>query len=184
MLKGFFSRYISGFEKQWGYDASYMRVLLDAGSWRFLRFGLVASLGHGDGAPRDALAAAGILATLREDCGPCTQIGVDMAEKNGVDPAVLRAVLAGDCASMSEAAALGYRFARAVLDHDGPAADELREVIEGLWGQKAVVDLSLAITVGRIYPTVKFGLGYAKTCSRVTVSGAPAAFHRPEVLAA
>ena len=89
-----------------------------------------------------------------------------------------------DCAAMSEAAALGYRFARAVLDHDGPTADEIRQVIESLWGKKAVVDLSLAITVGRIYPTVKFGLGHAKTCSRVTVSGAPATFHRPEPIAA
>ena len=71
-----------------------------------------------------------------------------------------------------------------MLDHDGPAADEARDAIEALWGKTAVVDLSLAITVGRIYPTVKFGLGHAKTCSRVTVSGAPAPFHRPEPLAA
>lgn len=180
MLKALLARTIARFEKQWGYDASYMRDLLDAGAWRFMRFGFVVSLGHGDAAPRDALSAAGILATLREDCGPCTQIGVDIAEKSGVKPEVLRAILAGDCAAMSEAAALGYRFARAVLDHDGPAADEARETIAALWGQKAVVDLSLAITVGRIYPTVKFGLGHAKTCSRVTVSGAAAPFHRPE----
>ena len=184
MLKAWFSRYISRFEKQWGYDGSYMRELLDAGSWRFMRFGFVASLGHGDAAPRDAISAAGILATLREDCGPCTQIGVDIAEKSGVDAAVLRAILAGDCAAMSDDAALGYRFARAVLDHDGPAADEARETIVAMWGRKAVVDLSLAITVGRIYPTVKFGLGHAKTCSRVTVAGTPAPFHRPEPLAA
>lgn len=184
MLKALLARSIARFEKQWGYDASYMRDLLDAGSWRFMRFGFVASLGHGDAAPREAIAAASILATLREDCGPCTQIGVDIAEKGGVDPAVLRAILAGDCAAMSEAAALGYRFARAVLDHDGPAADEAHDAIEALWGKTAVVDLSLAITVGRIYPTVKFGLGHAKTCSRVTVAGAPAPFHRPEPLAA
>ena len=183
MLKAWFSRYISRFEKQWGYDGSYMRELLDAGSRRFMRFGFVASLGHGDAAPRDALSAAGILATLREDCGPCTQIGVDIAEKSGVDPAVLRAILAGDCAGMSDAAVLGYRFARAVLDQDGPAADEARETIVSMWGRKAVVDRSLAITVGRIYPTVKFGLGHAKTCSRVTVAGTPAPFHRPEPLA-
>ncbi|MDO9338816.1 MAG: hypothetical protein Q7T61_20680 [Caulobacter sp.] len=179
MLKAWLARTISRFETQWNYDASYMRDLLDAGSWRLLRFGFVASLGQGNAAPPDARAAAGILATLREDCGPCTQISVDMAEKGGVDPAVLRAILAGDCAAMSEAAAIGYRFAGAVLDHDGPAADELREVIETLWGKSAVADLSLAITVGRIYPTVKFGLGHARTCSRVTVSGAPVPFHRP-----
>jgi hypothetical protein len=184
MLKALLSRRIDAFERQWNYQADYMRDLLAAGAGRFVRFGLVASLGHGKAAPAEAQAAAGITATLSEDCGPCTQISVDIAEKRGVDPAVLRAILAGDEAAMGQAARLGYRFAVAVLAKDGPAADWAREAIEALWGRPAVVDLSLAITTGRMYPTVKFGLGHARSCSRVTVAGAPAPFHRPEAQAA
>lgn len=184
MLKFLLSRQIDGFERQWGYDASYMRDLLDADPWAFVRFGLVASLGHMSGAPAEARAAAGILATLHEDCGPCTQIGVDIAAAGGVKPAVLRAILAGDEAAMGETAALGYRFAGAVLSKNGPAADWAREAIEALWGKRAVTVLSLAIMVGRMYPTVKFGLGHAKTCSKVTVAGEDAGFVRPETLAA
>ncbi|MBX3480466.1 MAG: hypothetical protein KF842_08695 [Caulobacter sp.] len=184
MLKALLSRQITAFERQFNYDAGYMRDLLAAGVGRFIRFGFVASLGHGKAAPAEAMAAADILATLHEDCGPCTQISVDIATARGVDPAVLRAILAGDEATMGETARHGYRFARAVLDHDGPAADWAREAIEALWGKTAVIDLSLAITTGRMYPTLKFGMGHARTCSRVLVDGQPAPFHRPEALAA
>jgi hypothetical protein len=184
MLRAILSRQIDAFERQWNYKADYMRDLLAAGPWQFIRFGFVASLGHGKAAPKEALAAAGILATLAEDCGPCTQISVDIATAGRVKPEVLRAILAGDEPAMGETAALGYRFARAVLEKDLPAADWAREAIEALWGQAAVVDLSLAVMVGRMYPTVKFGLGHARSCARVTVAGAPAPFHRPESLAA
>jgi hypothetical protein len=180
MLKALLSAQITRFERQFDYDAAYMRDLLDAGAGRFLKFGLVASLGHGKAAPPQALAAAGITATLAEDCGPCTQISVDIAERGGVAPAILRAILSGDEPAMGEVAGLGYRFARAVLEKNGPAADWAREAIEALWGKAAVADLSLAITIGRMYPTVKYGLGHAKVCSRVTVAGAPAPFHRLE----
>src|SRR5580692_633717 len=37
--------------------------------------------------------AAGITVVRHEDCGPCTQLGVTMAERAGVSPAVLRAVV-------------------------------------------------------------------------------------------
>jgi hypothetical protein len=85
---------------------------------------------------------------------------------------------------MTPAARLGYRFAAAVLAKDADGCDAAREEIRALWGSAAVVDLSLAVTMGRMYPTVKFGLGHARACARVTVAGQPAPFHRPEVLAA
>ena len=38
-------------------------------------------------------------------------------------------------------------------------------------GRKGVVDLTLALQLGRMFPMVKAGLGYAKECRRVTVDG-------------
>jgi hypothetical protein len=40
------------------------------------------------------------------------------------------------------------------------------------------VDLSLAITTARLYPTVKYALGHGKACSRLVVEGEAAPFHR------
>jgi hypothetical protein len=171
MLKAFLARQIDKMERQWGYDASYMRLVLAASPATFLKFGVVTGLVERKAAPSAALAAAGIAGTLAEDCGPCTQISVDMAAAAGVEPEILRAILAGDEAAMGEVAALAWRFARASLARDMAAADPLREEIVRRWGDKGLVAVSMALTAARMYPTLKYALGYGKACSKVTVSG-------------
>jgi hypothetical protein len=175
---------IRPFERSFDYDASYMRALLAASPATFLKFSVATGLVRRRDAPAEALAAAGLVATLREDCGPCTQIGVDIAVRGGLDRRVLRAILAGDEAAMGETAALAYRFAQASLDRDLVVADPLRDEIVRRWGDKALVAIALTITTGRMYPTLKYALGYGKTCSKVTVAGEAAPFERPRLLAA
>jgi len=171
-------------ERSFNYDASYMRDVLDASPATFLKFSVVTGLVQRKAAPAEALAAAGIAATLREDCGPCTQIGVDIAERTGVPATVLRGILAGDARAMGETAALAWRFAQASLDRDMEAADPLRDEIVRRWGPKALVAISLAIVTGRMYPTLKYALGHGKSCSRIVVGGQNAPFERPLGLAA
>ena len=184
MLKALFSRQISNFEKTWNYDASYMRDLLAASPWTFLKFSIVTAMTPRRDAPPEALAAAGIVGTLAEDCGPCTQISVDSATAGGVSPEVLRAILGGDIDKMGQAAALGYGFARAVLEKRLDEADVMREAVLKRWGHKGLVALSLALTSARLYPTVKYALGHGKTCSRVTVAGAVMPVQKPTEAAA
>jgi hypothetical protein len=117
------------------------------------------------------------VAVRQEDCGPCTQLGVAMAERAGVDPKVLRAVLTDNPDAMPPEVALTWRFARATLAHD-PAADELRNTIVKRWGPDAVVSLAFAMVGARIYPTVKYAMGHGKACTRVVVGGAPVTFDR------
>lgn len=171
MLKTLLSRWLDGFEKTWGYDASYMRFVLAASPAALLKFSFVPGIVDRKAAPAEALAAAGIAGTLVEDCGPCTQIGVDMAAANGVKPEVLRAILAGDEEGMGEAAALAWRFANASLARDMERADPLREEITCRWGDKGLVAIGFAITTARMYPTLKYALGYGKACSKVVVAG-------------
>jgi len=171
VLKILFSRWLDGFEKTWGYDASYMRYVLAASPATFLKFSFITGAVDRKAAPAEVLAAAGVVATLVEDCGPCTQIGVDMAAAGGVKPEVLRAILAGDEQGMGEAAALAWRFAKASLARDMERADPLRDEIVRRWGDKGLVAISFAITTGRMYPTLKYALGYGKACSKVVVAG-------------
>jgi hypothetical protein len=184
MIRAILSSVLTRFERTWNYDAGYLREVLDVSPSAFLKFMLVGSLGHGRRAPATAIAAAGIVGSLTEDCGPCTQIGLDMAAKAGVSVEVLRAVLEGDEAAMGPDARLAYVFAMAVLDRDLERADFLRDDILRLWGKGALVDLGLALTTARMYPTLKYALGHGRACSRVTVSGQPAAFRKPELIAA
>jgi hypothetical protein len=171
MLKTLLSRQLASMERQWGYDASYLRYVLHASPATFVKFGVVSGLVDRKAAPAAALAAAGIAGTLVEDCGPCTQIGVDMAVAAGVQPETLRAILAGDEPGMGEDAALAWRFARASLARDMVACDPLRDQIVRRWGEAGLVAVGLAITTARMYPTLKYALGYGKACSKVVVAG-------------
>jgi hypothetical protein len=185
MLKALIHRFITArLERPFGYDATYLHALADASPATFIKFSVVTGLVDRAAAPAEALAAAGIVATLGEDCGPCTQIGVDIALANGARSGAVRAILAGDEAAMGEDAALAYRFAHASLARDLDAADAAREEIVCRWGQKGMIAVSLAITTARMYPTLKYAMGYGKTCSQVMVAGEPAPFERRERLAA
>ena len=171
MLKALLSRALVGFERTWRYDASYMRLVLKVSPASLIKFMVGTRAPDTEAAPGAALAAAGIVGTLAEDCGPCTQIVADIAAANGVPPAIVRAILAGDEAAMGETAALAWRFARASLARDMEACDPLRDEIVRRWGEKALVAISLSLMTARMYPTLKYALGYGKTCSKVVVAG-------------
>ena len=152
---------------------TYMRDMIDASPRAAWLFSRVTALGQfRRDIPVEAWCAAGLTAVRHEDCGPCTQLGVAMAERAGVSPTVLRAVLADDPDAMPPDVALAWKFTRATLAHDA-AADEYREAIVKRWGRLALVSLAFAITASRIYPTVKYALGHGKACMRVVVAGTP-----------
>jgi alkylhydroperoxidase family enzyme len=171
MLRWLLRRSVSAFERQWNYDASYLREMIDVSpraAWRFFN---AARLGtYSRDVPIEALAAAGITAVRSEDCGPCTQLATAMAERRGARPEILRAILKEDVAAMPDDVALAWRFTKATLAHDA-AADDYRAVILERWGPRAIVTLAFAITTARIYPTVKYAMGHGKACTRVVVGG-------------
>ena len=171
MLRSILRALTGRFERRYDYDASYMRELIDIDPAAFFAFSKVQGLSSYRKAPPEALVAAGLVGTLAEDCGPCTQIGCDIATANGVRPEVLRGILAGDAALMGEKAWLAYRFAKASLARDMDACDPLRDEIVARWGDKALVAISLSLMAARMYPTLKYALGYGKACSKVVVAG-------------
>jgi hypothetical protein len=181
MLKWLLRRRLDAFGKQFGYDASYVREILDADLGAFLKFSKAQGFGnYHKNIPVAPLAAAKLVAVMAEDCGPCAQLGVTMAERAGVPPQVLRAILEGDESAMPPDVALAYRFARATLAHD-PEADGLREEILRLWGEKGLISLAFGIAGTRIYPTVKYALGHGTACTRIKVAGSAVAVARPQV---
>lgn len=162
---------IRRFESEFDYDMSYGHELLDISRKAFLRFsGLMGISRYREDVPAETYYAAQITAALSEDCGPCTQLCVTMAERAGVLPTVLRAVIEGDEQAMSEEAALGWRFACAVLAHD-PEANHWRLQIQQRWGSKAVASLAMVIAGARVYPAMKYALGHGQACTRVRAGG-------------
>jgi ubiquinone/menaquinone biosynthesis C-methylase UbiE len=79
------------------YDASYLHEIVEASPRAAWMFSRAAAIGkYRKDVPVAAWTAAAIAAVRHEDCGPCTQLGVSMAERAGVDAKVLRAVLTED----------------------------------------------------------------------------------------
>ncbi len=182
MIRWVLRKAIGKFERDWNYDASYMRDMIDVSpraAWLFAR---VTALGQfRRDLPMDAWYTAGITAVRHEDCGPCTQLAVTMAERAGVSASVLRAVLSDDTDAMPPDVALVWRFTRATLAHD-PAADGYREAIVTRWGKRALISVAFAITAARLYPTVKYALGHGHACMRVVVAGTPVTFDHGRAL--
>jgi hypothetical protein len=172
MLRWLMRRKIAAFERAFDHDMGYVRDLVDADPRAARLYGQAVRLGqYRRDVPLLAWLAAQITTVMAEDCGPCTQLGVTMAEREGADPAVLRAILTRDLGALPDDAALGVRFAEAVLAHDA-AADALRDEVVRRWGRRGLVSLGFAITAGRLYPTLKYALGHGRACTRVTVGGA------------
>ncbi|HZS83787.1 MAG TPA: hypothetical protein VFA50_13010 [Stellaceae bacterium] len=171
MLRWFLRRQVAAFERAWKYDASYLRRLIDVDPRAMLAFGkLQAIVGYRRDVPPAVYAAAGLAAVIEEDCGPCTQLGIDMAQQSGVDPALLRAIVMRDFAAMPEEVALAVRFTEATLGRSGEA-DGLREQVVRRFGQRGLISLAFAMLAARMYPTLKYALGHGQACRRLTIGG-------------
>jgi hypothetical protein len=157
--------------KRYGHETSYLEMMLKESPSAFFKFApVMKAAGHREVVPVDASFAAKIVGALAEDCGPCAQLTVDMASEAGMPKDQIEAVLRRDPRAMHSATILGYQFADAVVRRSAED-DEHREAVRARWGEKGVIDLALALQMGRMFPMVKAGLGYAKECRRVTVSG-------------
>jgi hypothetical protein len=170
MLTWIIKNRIAAFERKHGYDASYLRELLAIDPKAFWAFAKAAAKlgGYRRDVPRDVYYGASITSVMAEDCGPCTQLGVGFALAEGATQTVIANIIAGDLVALPDDVALAVKFARAVHAH-AAEADDLRAEIERRWGKRAVASLALAITASRLYPTVKYALGYGKACTRITV---------------
>ncbi len=169
MLKRLLAAMIHRFERRYAYDMQYAHVLLAARTQALLRF-LPATWmsSYRADAPLGAWFAVKLAATLYEDCGPCTALVVKMAQEAGLSPATLQAILTQDLAALDEATARGWRYAQAVLTHD-PSADTRREEIRAAWGDAALAALALTLTASRVFPHLKYALGYGHACGLVQV---------------
>jgi hypothetical protein len=171
MLTWFLRRQIAAFERTWNYDASYIREMIDADPRAMMLFGKVQGLSqYRKDVPLAAYCAAGLVAVMAEDCGPCTQLGIDMAQREGVDAAILRAIVARDYAAMPEEVALAVRFTEATLRH-APEADDLREEVLRRWGKRGLISLAFSMLSARVYPTLKYALGHGRACTRLVIGG-------------
>jgi hypothetical protein len=169
MLKLLFHRTIRRYEKQFGYDATYLHEILAASTAAFIKFALFQTMSnHHDGVSKQAWYAAKLAGALSEDCGPCSQLVIDTALRDGVAPQTIIALLRGGIDDVDEDAALGFRYGRAVAMRD-PAIGSLIGAVKKHFGQRGVVSLDFVVSSARVYPCLKRGMGHGMACVKLTV---------------
>jgi hypothetical protein len=82
----------------------------------------------------------------------------------------VEAIVRREVSAMSAETALGFGFADAIV-HRSDDQDLRREAVRARWGDKGVIDLAMALQMGRLFPMMKLALGYARECRRVSVDG-------------
>jgi len=151
-------------ERMTGEDAAWMRDVSALGRRAFYRLlGFYRFANFRRAAPGGMAMLARLGAVMAEDCGPCTRIVARLAKRSGVAAEELRAALAGG-GDLTGDADLAYRFGRAIASGD-PEADTLGEAIEARHSRKVRTELTIGAATARVYPAIKRGLGYARTCS-------------------
>ncbi len=169
MLKRLLHHVIARFERRYGYDMTYGHSMLRIRPAAFLRFLPVSLLAnYRDQVPIAAWFAAKLTASLHEDCGPCTQLVVRMAEEAGLAPVLLRAILQRDMAMLDADTALSLAFASAVLTR-AAESNTLRDQVRARWGERGLISLALCISATRVFPSLKYALGYGHACGLLAI---------------
>ena len=156
-------------ERETGYSTAYLRHMVSTSLGAFIRFAFFTPMAS----YRRKLGlipwhVARIRATKSEDCGPCVQLVVDMAIKDGVSKKIVEATLTNRPQLLPEEALIAYIFTDTVVNAD-PDDDVLRAEIVDRYGERGLVELAMTIAACRVFPTLKRALGYAQSCQIVAV---------------
>ncbi|WDE08845.1 hypothetical protein SG34_033675 [Thalassomonas viridans] len=170
MIRYIFNKTLVAMKNRYDYDVRYMHDILKTDLRAFLKLMAFQTMStHAGKLPAGVLFAARIRAIIWDDCGPCTQLLVNMALEAKVSPDIVHAIIDRDTDSLPQDIALVVRFTELVLAHS-PGADDLREEIVALWGNEGLITIAYCISSYRVYPALKYALGYGKACSRIQVN--------------
>lgn len=169
MIKRFLASKLKGFGAQFDYDTAYMTDILQEDLGGFIKFALFQQMGtHRRQVPLEPWYAAKLRTIIAEDCGPCTQLVVNMAIAEGVAKETVHAIVCRELSRLDAGTSLAVRFTEACLAH-APQANDLRDEVVGRWGHRGLVTLAFAISSTRVYPTLKYVLGHGQACERVRI---------------
>lgn len=152
-------------EHEQGVSLAYLHHILRVSPPHFLKFMKMMPLARFRRAlPSEAYHIARIVTASHEDCGTCLQMEVRLAKQAGVSVAILHSILAENPCALPPDLAEVYFFAEAVAIGSGEE-DDWREAILRRYGEIGIVELSMAIAVSRMFPTVLHAMGYAAPCA-------------------
>ena len=164
LLRWFMERRLTSMEEELGTSLSYLKNMSRISMAHCRKFMKVMPLARFRTtlAP-DAYHLARIVTARLEGCGACLHMEVHLAKQAGVDAPDIQAAIEGNPCALSPDLAEVYFFAEAVITRNG-TEDEFREAILRRHDEIGLIEISLAIAVCQMFPTVKRALGYVVPC--------------------
>ena len=162
---------IEKFANSFQYNADYMHEIAQTDLEAIVRFSLLEDLGdYRKQISTEAWYAAKLVGCISEDCGPCTQLVVTMAEKEGLDKTLLTNLIEGKRELLDSESRLFFDYALAVTTHD-VQAETLRLKILNDFGPSAIISAGLAIITAKAYPLLKYATGHGQACVKIRIDG-------------
>lgn len=164
VIRWFLERRLRATEREQGISLAYLRCILRVSLPHFLTFMKVMPLARFRRAlPAEVYHLARIVTARHEHCGSCLQTEIHLAKQDGVSAAVIQTVIEGNPCALPPNLSEVYFFTETVVTGNGEE-DAWREAIFRRYGDIGLVELSLAIAVCRLFPTVNRAMGYAVPC--------------------
>jgi hypothetical protein len=94
-----------------------------------------------------------------------------------ISPELVRAIIELDLEQLPEEIQLVVNFSDLALARQ-PQANDLRLPIRARWGQPGLLAIAFALSSYRVYPALKYSLGYGEACHKVMVKQTAVLLHK------
>ncbi len=153
---------LESFENHYKYDASYLHEVLDASPEGFEAFSKFGDMGmFRKILSPEVFFVSKIASAQTEDCGPCTELNVRMAQEAGVGDNIIRCTLSGNGLSDELEAVRQFSIAVAFNEVKPGQVEEMKDA----YGREGLAELALCIASMRVYPCMKRALGFDQSCA-------------------
>lgn len=170
MIKWIFNKMLVSMQTRYDYDVRYMQDVLNVGSLTFLKYmGFQTMATHCGNLSDELLYAVRLRAIIEDDCGPCTQLVVNMALEAGICASLIASIINNELSDLPEEIAQVCNFTNLVIARS-PEAEDIKEQVVAKWGQQGLITIAFAISSYRVFPALKYTLGYGATCQRIQVN--------------
>lgn len=160
--------FLTGFGDAYGYDVGYMEQLLHLSPRAYDAFAGIFEISEfRSELPVDAHFVARVSAMLADDCGACTQLGLQMAVEAGVDREVLR-ILLEEPAGLPPLLYLVHEYATQISRGENANAEAVGE-LKAAFGDAAFGELVTTVLGTRFYPALRRAMGAEVACPPPTL---------------
>lgn len=156
-------------EKELGVSIDYVRHIARNSMSALIKFAKLQGLiDYRRKLPKKVHFVSRLVVAKSADCGSCLQIEVNLSRKAGVSRNLIRTVVEEKYDKLSPELQKVVNFTRKVLNVDHDLEQSRRSLLD-IYGEEGVMELCLSMSAAQFFPTVKRGLGYSVSCSKVQI---------------